>query len=174
MFRRNNRRIKIIYQLREQGLTIDQIVEALKEQGEKIPRSSVGYYVRKYCSYTDGTQVKTIRVAKKREQAPSRSQLGYILSGTLPLELPPQTISRKSRSMKEILERDKSVRKMGELLTVVLLDSFENDPDILSKRLDILVKILFLAPYLRIDVEEIIDNVSLMLLGRPREEKEAR
>lgn len=174
MFRRNNRRIEIICKLRSQGLTIDQIDNALKKQGENIPRSTIGYYVKKY-SHIDGKHVKTNHVAKKRKpQAQSIYPLGNAFSDTLHFGISPQTIYRKSRSKDEIIEKEKSAIKMGELLTVELLDLFEKDPHLLSERLDVLIKIHFLASYLRIDVEEIIDDVFLILLGRPREQERAR
>jgi len=171
MFRRNNRRIEAIRQLRSKGLTIDQIDDSLKKQGEKIPRSTIGYYVKKYCSHMDGKQIKTNRVEKKPNKVISRSELYYALSGTLPLRRQPQIISRKSRSMDGIIEREKRKRELGELLNVVLLDLFDNDPDLLSKRLDILVKLLFLAPHLPIDVEEIIDDL-YALLGKEKEQSQ--
>lgn len=170
MFRRNNRRIEIICKLRTQGLTIDQIENALKKQGENIPRSTIGYYVKKFCSHIDGKQVKTNLVAKKRKpQAQSIYPFGNGISDTLPLDPRSQPIYRKSRSKDEIIEKEKSAIEMGESLTVELLDLLEKDPRLLSERLDVLIKLHFLSSYLRIDVEEIIDDVFLILLGRPRE-----
>lgn len=176
MFRRNNRRIEVICKLRSQGLTIDQIDNALKKQGESIPRSTIGYYVKKYCSHIDGKPVNTNRVAKKRKKPQTQSiyPFGNAISDTLPLGPSPQPIYRKSRSKDEIIEKEKRALKMGETLTVDLLDLFEKDPRLLSERLDVLIKIHFLASYLRIDVEEIIDDVFLIILGRPREQKRAR
>jgi NTP pyrophosphatase (non-canonical NTP hydrolase) len=75
--------------------------------------------------------------------------------------------------MDEIIEKEKFAKEMGEFLNLVLLDLFEKAPHILSKKLDVLIKIIFLAPYLRIDVEEIIDGVILILLGIPREQNSA-
>jgi DNA-binding transcriptional MerR regulator len=174
MFRRNNRRIELICKLRSQGLTIDQIDNTLKKQGENFPRSSIGYYVKNYCSHIDEKYVKTNRVAKKRKpQAQSIYPFGNVLSGTLPLSLPPQTIRRKSRTMDEIIEKEKRTKELGESLTIDLLDLFEKNPHILAKRLDVLVKIVFLASYLRINVEEIIDEVCLILLGRPKKQTSA-
>lgn len=164
MFDRNAHRIKIISQLRTQGLTIDQIDSALKKRGENIPRSTIGYYVKKYCNDMDGKHVKTNRVVKKRKpQTPASSEFDNAVPRTLLLGVPPQTISRKSRSMNEILEREKRALEIGKFLNVALINLFENDPDILSKRLDILVKIVFLEPYLRIDVEDLIDKVRILL-----------
>ncbi|MCK5626768.1 hypothetical protein KAI23_02240 [Candidatus Bathyarchaeota archaeon] len=164
MFRRNNHRIEVICKQRTRGLTIDQINSALKEQGENIPRSSIGYYVNKYCDDMDGKHVKTNRVVKKRKPpTPASSEFDNAVPRTLLLGVPPQTISRKSRSMNEILEREKRALEIGKFLDVALINLFENDPDILSKRLDILVKIIFLEPYLRIDVEDLIDKVHILL-----------
>ncbi|WP_455277911.1 hypothetical protein [[Eubacterium] cellulosolvens] len=171
MFRRNNRRIELVCRLRSQELTIDQIDDALKKQGENIPRSSIGYYVKNYCSNIDEKHVKTNRVAKKRKpRAQSIYPFGNVLSGLQPPGLPPQTIHRKSRSMKEIIEKEKYAEEMGKSITVALLDLFETDPQILSRRLDVLIKILFLSSYLHIDAEEIIDDLILILLGKPREQ----
>jgi hypothetical protein len=112
----------------------------------------------------DGKHVKTNRVVKKRKPpTPASSEFDNAVPRTLLFGVPPQTISRKSRSMNEIFEREKRALEIGKFLDVALINLFENDPDILSKRLDILVKIIFLEPYLRIDVEDLIDKVHILL-----------
>jgi DNA-binding transcriptional MerR regulator len=174
MFRQNNRRIELICNLRSQGLTIDQIGEALKKQGENVPRSSIGYYVKKYCNHTDGNVVKSSRTVKKRKfQARSRYPIGNALSDIHLIGSRPQTMYKKSQSMGEIIKQEKSVKEMSKVIHVTLLDLFEKDPDLLAKRLDVLIKLHSLSSYLRIDIDDIIDDVFLVL-DRPRGKKSTR
>jgi DNA-binding transcriptional MerR regulator len=152
MYKRNLERLNRIKELREQNLTIDQITAATRYR-----RSTVGYYVTKYC----GGRARTRNLPSALSVQPATSQITRVESDSKidRVEEYMQRLQRKERlSLDELIQG----KKAGDpALEVIIEDMFVRDPGTLRLRLLLLEKLIRFAPFLRIDLDSMRDMIRL-------------
>ena len=158
MLKVNDERLSRIKQLRARGATIDQIAASTG-----IPRSSVGHYVKKYCG-------GRTRAGKPQSDESVRSQVQRVVM----VEPTPQADRVESYMQrleaKERLSLDEVLKgkRIGDpSVEEPILDMLQKDPDTLNVRLIVIERLIRLAPFLKIGMDNIRDMIGI-LLTEPR------
>jgi hypothetical protein len=149
MFKTNSERLSRIKKLREQGHTIDQISAITGD-----PRSSVGYYVKKYCGGKAGIR-KSISANARAWTIDPDSRMDQVDAYVEGIRI------KERLSIEDIVAGKK--RKIDVALQVTLLDMLERDPETLYFRMKIISEMIRLAPFLRIDLDDMRDMINLLL-----------
>jgi transcriptional regulator with XRE-family HTH domain len=150
--------------LREKGLTLDQIAA---ETG--YPRSSVGYYVKKYCGGRILASRRTIDIPATLRAMPSIAPMYVSEPGVrvLPdrVDAYLREIEKKEGpSIQDIVDGKKKQNDVGrELIIARALDALREDPETLYARLKAIEKLIKLAPFLRIDLDQVRERIGLYL-----------
>ena len=144
MYKRNPERLSKIKKLRDQGHTIDQIAAITG-----YPRSSVGYYVNKYC----GEKVRTRKDVFAKPSVKLDRKMDHVEAY--------QTIYKKTGLSAEEIVKGKG--KKDAILQQLILNMFEKDPETLYFRLNIIQQLIRLAKFLRIDLNDMQEMVGLLL-----------
>jgi hypothetical protein len=158
MYKQNPGRVSRIRELRGQGRTINEIAAITG-----YPRSSVGYYVSKYCGGKRRTRL--IEPGRLPFQAgvprPSSTVIPDYGSHRLESYLRNLELERKrGRSLVDIFKDETN----GEPLTELLIENeFEKDPETLYIRLQILKDLIILEPFLDINLEHMRDWINLII-----------
>ena len=146
-FRPNQERLSKIMELRAQGLTIDQIAAATGD-----PRSSVGYYVTKYCGGRARTHKSIPARPSAQPEAIKLMPMDFPRSEKDRLEAYLEEIEKKeSLSLEDVLDGKK--KEGDRILWEIVLDALQNDPEALQAKLNVIKELIRLAPLLRLDLD---------------------
>jgi len=166
MYRKNLERISKIGALRAEGFTIDRIAAAMG-----IPRSSVGYYVRRHCRGRGRVQPATLNMTPVEP----RPQI-------LPIVQSEPTVDRVEAYMQRIEEKERLTindilegKSTGDqLYETIVLEMFKEEPETLRLRLDLIKDLIRLAPYLQINLDRMRDMISLLLTEKQRPQEDRK
>jgi len=143
----NPERLSKIMELRARGLTIDQIAAATGD-----PRSSVGYYVRKYCGGRARAQKSTASKPLAQPEAIKFVPIDFLRPEKDRLEAYLEEIEKKEGlSIQDVL--DGKTKEGDQLLWEFILDALQNDPEALQAKLNVIKELIRLAPLLRLDLD---------------------
>jgi hypothetical protein len=161
MYKSNPDRLSKIKNLRRQGLTIDKIAAATG-----YPKSSVGYYVNRYC----GGRLRIQKPSGALSVEPETRQVIRMVESDSKIdrvEAYMQSLEKTERlSPQDVLDR----KRIGDpLVEEIILDMFARDPETLHLRLNLLEKLIRLAPFLRINLDHIRDMIQLQMGQKPKE-----
>lgn len=152
MYEPNSERISRVKALRAQGFTIDKIAAVTG-----YPRSSVGYYITKYCH---GKKRARITISDTSSARPS--DLTHILESTPDrVESYMNRIEKNEKlALSEILEGKSPGDRVQE---TIVLDMLERDPETLGLRLGVIEQLIKLAPFLGINVDRMRKMIKVVL-----------
>jgi DNA-binding transcriptional MerR regulator len=154
MYKRNLERLNRIKKLRAQGFTLDQIAATTGD-----PRSSVGYYVTRYC----GGRIRTRDLSSALSVQPETSKIIQVESDS--------KVDRVDEYMQELKRKEHLTvsdiidgkRAGNPVLETIISDMFVRDPETLRLRLLLLEKLIRLAPFFRIDLDSMRDMIRLSI-----------
>jgi len=156
MYKPNPERLSKIKRLRELGYTIDRIAATTGD-----PRSTVGYYVKRYCGGRERAQ-KHLGEPAVEPGSPKVIYVARPESEVDRVEAYLRGIEGKDRlSIDEVLQGKK--RKEDRLMEEIILHMFEKDPEALHIRLKVLSELIRFAPFLRINIDGMRDMLGALL-----------
>jgi hypothetical protein len=155
MYNPNSERLSTIAKLRAERRTIDEIAAITG-----YPRSTVGYYVAKYCGGRTGA-------GKRLDQVSSQAETPKVIHMVEP-DLHMDRVDEYLRNLEKkesltIMEVLDGKQRGSPNQEAVVLHMFERHPETLKLRLDLVEKLIRLAPFLRLNLDRMRDMITLCL-----------